>query len=58
MLRFRLLILAIYFFADDQLNLVVRYSFWCYFQVVDEIYDKFAASKMGIEETGQVWWMS
>ena len=23
-------------------------------QVVDEIYDKFAASKMGIEETGQV----
>ena len=58
MLRFRLLILAIFFFADDQLNLVVRYALWCHFQVVDEIYDKFAASKMGIEETGQVWWMS
>ena len=25
------------------------------FQVVDEIYDKFAANKMGIEEKGQVW---
>ena len=24
--------------------------------MVDEIYDKFAASKMGIEEAGQVWW--
>ena len=26
--------------------------------MVDEIFDKFAASKMGIEETGQVWWIS
>ena len=44
--------------ANDRLDLVIRFSYWCHYQVVDEIYDKFAASKMGIEETGQVKWMS
>ena len=57
MLRSRLVILAFYC-ANDRLDLVIRFSYWCHYQVVDEIYDKFAASKMGIEETGQVKWMS
>ena len=30
------------------------HMFLLQFQVVDEIYDKFAANKMGIEEKGQV----
>ena len=31
-----------------------EHMFRLQFQVVDEIYDKFAANKMGIEEKGQV----
>ena len=36
------------------MNIDVGSNYHLVMQVVDEIYDKFAASKMGIEETGQV----
>ena len=43
-----------FFFLSLHINIEWIVEMYSFIQVVDEIFDKFAASRMGIDRTGQV----